>query len=112
MSPDLQHLYVASSQNNEVVEYDYNYAAGTATNPQVIATAAQGLSGPNSMVFSPDGSKLYVANINGNGITQLNPDGSMPAPTSRVDRVLRSAVWPLMATRCWPAASMAEPSRS
>ncbi|HEY4310742.1 MAG TPA: SMP-30/gluconolactonase/LRE family protein [Pirellulales bacterium] len=80
VSPDLNHLYVASSQNNEVVEYDYNYHTETATNPQVIATAANGLAMPNSMVFSPDGSKLFVANLNGTGISQLNPDGSNAGP--------------------------------
>ncbi|MBX9652580.1 SMP-30/gluconolactonase/LRE family protein [bacterium] len=75
VSPDGTKLYVASSQNNEVVQYDYNYAAGTATNPTVFATAANGLSFPNSMAFSSDGSILYVANLGGTGITQLNAAG-------------------------------------
>ena len=71
-SRDLSHIYVSSSQNNEVVRYDYNYAAGTATNATVFATAAQGLNFPNDMIFSADGSKLYVAGLNGLGISQLN----------------------------------------
>jgi sugar lactone lactonase YvrE len=80
VSPDHTRLFVASSQNNEVVEYDYNYAAGTATDPTVFATAAEGLSFPNSMVFSPDGSKLYVANLGGDGVTQLNLNGTSAGP--------------------------------
>jgi DNA-binding beta-propeller fold protein YncE len=75
VSPDLTKLYVASSQNSQVVQYDYNYALGTATNPTVFATAADGLAFPNSMVFSQDGSKLYVANLNDVGVTQLNAGG-------------------------------------
>jgi len=71
-SPDLSHIYVASSQNDQVVRYDYDYAAGTATNATVFATAAQGLNFPNDMVFSQDGSTLYVAGLNGQGISQLN----------------------------------------
>ena len=80
VSPDLTKLFVASSQNNEVVEYDYNYAAGTATNPTVFATAADGLAYPNSMVFSPDGSKLYVANLGGSGVSQFNATGGVAGP--------------------------------
>lgn len=80
LSPDHTKLFVASSQNNEVVEYDYNYAAGTATNPSVFATAAQGLEFPSSMVFSPDGTKLYVANLGGDGVSQLNLNGTSAGP--------------------------------
>lgn len=75
VSPDGTKLYVASSQNNEVVQYDYNYAAGTATNPTVFATATNGLAFPSSMAYSADGSILYVANLGGTGITQLNAGG-------------------------------------
>jgi len=75
VSPDHTKLYVASSQNNQIVAYDYNYAAGTAANPTVFATAAQGLAFPNAMSFSQDGTKLYVANLGGGGITQLNAAG-------------------------------------
>ncbi|HVU88804.1 MAG TPA: SMP-30/gluconolactonase/LRE family protein [Pirellulales bacterium] len=77
VSPDHTKLFVANSQANNVIEYDYNYAAGTVSNPTVFATAADGLSFPNSMAFSPDGSKLYVANLNGTGITQLNATGGV-----------------------------------
>jgi DNA-binding beta-propeller fold protein YncE len=75
VSPDGTKLYVASSQNNAVVQYDYDYAAGTATNPTVFATSANGLAFPNSMAFSSDGSILYVANLGGTGISQLNTGG-------------------------------------
>lgn len=80
LSPDHTKLFVASSQNNEVVEYNYDAATGTAGDPTVFATAAQGLAFPNSMVFSPDGTKLYVANLGGTGVTQLNLDGTSAGP--------------------------------
>ena len=80
LSPDHTKLFVASSQNNEVVEYDYNAALGTATDPTVFATAAQGLEFPNSMVFSPDGTTLYVANLGGDGVTPLNMNGTSAGP--------------------------------
>jgi len=75
VSPDHSKLYVASSQNNVVVRYDYDYANGTATNATVFATAANGLQFPNSMKFSGDGSVLYVANLGGSGIAKLNLSG-------------------------------------
>jgi len=75
VSPDLTKLFVASSQSNTVVRYDYNYAAATASNPTVIATAADGLAFPNSMVYSPAGDKIYVANLGGTGISQIDPNG-------------------------------------
>ncbi len=80
LSPDHTKLFVASSQNNLVMEYNYNYASGTVTNPTVFASGAQGLEFPNSMVFSPDGTKLYIANLGGDGVTQLNLDGSSAGP--------------------------------
>ncbi len=76
VSPDGSHLFVASSQSNEVVRYDYNLGAATVSNPIVFADASKGLSFPNSMVFSPSGTTLYVANLGGVGITRLNLDGS------------------------------------
>jgi DNA-binding beta-propeller fold protein YncE len=78
LSPDNKKLYVTSSQNNRVVRYDYNNAAGTATNPTVFATA--GLSFPNSILFSKDGSKMYVSNLGGSGVAQFNPDGTSAGP--------------------------------
>jgi len=80
VSPDRSKLYVASSQNDQVVRYDYDYANGTATNGTVFATAANGLAFPNAMKFSADGSVLYVANLNGSGITKLNPAGGNAGP--------------------------------
>jgi sugar lactone lactonase YvrE len=74
LSPDNKKLYVASSQNNRVVRYDYNFSAGTATNPTVFATA--GLMFPNSILFSTDGNKVYVSNLGGSGVAQFNTDGS------------------------------------
>jgi DNA-binding beta-propeller fold protein YncE len=78
LSPDNKKLYVASSQNGRVVRYDYNFAAGTATNPTVFATA--GLMFPNSILFSKDGSKIYVSNLGGSGIAQFNTDGTSAGP--------------------------------
>ena len=77
VSPDHTKLFVANSEANDVIEYDYNYAAGTVSNPTVFGTAADGLSFPSSMVFSPNGSTLYVANLNGAGITQYNATGGV-----------------------------------
>jgi sugar lactone lactonase YvrE len=71
-------LYVTSSQNNRVVQYDYNYAAGTATNPTVFATA--GLMFPNSILFSKDGSRMYVSNLGGSGVAQYNANGTSAGP--------------------------------
>lgn len=80
VSPDQTKLYVASGQNNLVVRYDYDYAAGTATNPWVLATAAEGLAFPNSIIFSPSGDRIFVSNLGGTGVTQLNLDGSVAGP--------------------------------
>lgn len=74
VSPDLKHLFVASSQTNSVVRYDYDYKAGVATNPSVFAT--QGLMFPNSILFSKDGQTMYVSNLGGSGVAQFGPDGS------------------------------------
>ncbi|REK18076.1 MAG: hypothetical protein DWQ37_04930 [Planctomycetota bacterium] len=74
VSPDGTELYVASSQNNQVVRYDYDFAAGTATNPSVFAST--GLAFPNSVLFSQDGSTVYVSNLGGTGVAQFNTDGT------------------------------------
>jgi SMP-30/Gluconolactonase/LRE-like region/PEP-CTERM motif len=74
LSPDQSKLYVASSQNNQVVRYDYNRVAGTATNATVFATT--GLSFPNSIAFSADGDTIYVSNLGGTGVAQFNTDGT------------------------------------
>lgn len=75
MSPDYSQLYVSSSQLNQVVKYDYDRVTGTATNPTIFADASNDLSFPNDIKFSPDGSKIYVANLNG-GVSQFHVDGS------------------------------------
>jgi hypothetical protein len=75
MSPDFKELFVSSSQNNKVMRYDYNVAAGVASNPTIFADASNGLAFPNDIKFSPDGSKVYVANLSG-GVSRFNADGS------------------------------------
>lgn len=86
LSPDLSKLYISSAQNSRLVSYDYNYAAGTATNPIILAEGrADGLAFPNAILIEPDGSKLYVSNLDptliGNvyvstGVAQFYPDGT------------------------------------
>ena len=75
ISPDFTELYVSSSQNNLVMKYDYNRATGVATNPTIFADATAGLDFPNDIQFSPDGSKIYVANLGG-GVSQFFANGS------------------------------------
>lgn len=75
MSPDFTELYVSSSQNNSVLKYDYDPATGVATDPTIFADATDGLAFPNDIKFSPDGSKVYVANLDG-GVSRFNADGS------------------------------------
>ncbi len=76
ISPDSTELFVSSSQNNRVMKYDYNAATGMATNPTIFADAAGGLAFPNDIKFSPDGGKIYVANLGGGNVTRFNTDGS------------------------------------
>ena len=78
ISPDNKRLYVTSSVNSRVVSYDYNFATGTATNPTVFASA--GLMFPNYILFSKDGSKIYVSNLGGSGVAQFNTDGTSAGP--------------------------------
>jgi DNA-binding beta-propeller fold protein YncE len=78
ISPDNKKLFITSSQNNRVVRYDYNFAAGTATNPTVFAST--GLAFPNSILFSKDGNKIYVSNLGGAGVAQFNLDGTSAGP--------------------------------
>ncbi len=75
MSPDFKELFVSSSQNNRVMKYDYDPTTGVATNPTIFADATGGLAFPNDIQFSPDGSKIYVANLSG-GVSRFNVDGS------------------------------------
>jgi hypothetical protein len=75
MSPDFTELYVSSSQNNRVMKYDYDAATGVASSPTIFADASDGLAFPNDIRFSPDGSKVYVANLSG-GVSRFYADGS------------------------------------
>ena len=77
LSPDLSQLYVSSFQNARVVRYDYHHESGTASNPMIFAEgAADHLVSPNSILFSNDGSTIYISNLGGSGIARLNIDGS------------------------------------
>jgi hypothetical protein len=77
LSPDLSKLYVSSFQNGRVVGYDYNHEAGTAGNPTVFAEgAADNLISPNSILFSKDGSTIYISNLGGSGVARFNLDGT------------------------------------
>jgi hypothetical protein len=79
MSPDFTELYVSSSQNNRVMKYDYDATTGAASNPTIFADGSDGLEFPNDIRFSPDGGKVYVANLNG-GVSRFNTDGSSAGP--------------------------------
>ncbi len=76
VSPDLTKLYVTSSQNNRVMRYDYNYAAGTVSNAMVFADNIDGLQFPNFIKFNAAGDKIYISNLGGSGVVQLNLDGT------------------------------------
>ena len=81
LSPDLTKLYVASFQNSQIVAYDYNRTAGTASNPTVFAAGfADNLATPSSILFSQDGSTMYVSNLGGTGVARFNLDGSTAGP--------------------------------
>jgi sugar lactone lactonase YvrE len=79
ISPDRTKLFVSSFQGG-VTRYDYSYATHTATNPIAFAGAADGLSAPNALLFSQDGSTLYVSNLGGTGVSRFNLDGSSAGP--------------------------------
>ncbi len=84
VSPDRTELYIASSNNSQVVRYDYNFQAGTATNPTVIATADSGLSFPNSIEFNAAGNTIYVSNLDysppSGGVIPLTLSGASAGP--------------------------------
>jgi hypothetical protein len=79
ISPDLTKLYVASSQNNELVQYNFDVGTGTASNPVVLATSAQGINYPSSIAYDAANSHIYVSNLGG-GVVQLNLDGTSAGP--------------------------------
>jgi hypothetical protein len=81
ISPDAKEIYVSSSQNNLVVKYDYSAATGKASNPSIFADASDGLAFPNDIQFSPDGSKIYVANLGAGRVAQFNTDGTSAGPS-------------------------------
>ncbi len=78
VSPDMTKLYVSNFQTQSITQFDYDYAAGTATNPTVFATA--GLLAPSTIRFSQDGTKMLVSNLGGTGVAQFNLDGSSAGP--------------------------------
>ena len=86
ISPDRAELYVSSSNNSEVVRYDYSYQAGTAANPTVIATGDSGLSFPSSIAFNSAGDTIYVSNLNYSpsppmgGVVPMTPSGASAGP--------------------------------
>lgn len=86
ISPDYTKIYVSSSQLNQVVAYEYDRFAGAAANPTIFADASDGLSFPNDIQFSPDGNKIYVANLNG-GVSRFHLNG-----TSAGDKLLLPTV--------------------
>lgn len=76
ISPDSTKMYVASSGNSQVMQYDFNATTGVASNPVVFADSTDGLSFPNSILFSPSGNTIYVSNLGGTGVARFNTDGS------------------------------------
>jgi autotransporter-associated beta strand protein len=84
ISPDRTELYVSSSNNSQVVRYDYNYQAGTATNPTVFANGDSGLSFPSSIAFNAAGNTIYVSNLDDTGptvgVVPLTPSGASAGP--------------------------------
>ncbi len=84
ISPDRTELYISSSNNSEVVRYDYNYHSGAATNPTVIATGDSGLSFPSSIAFNSAGGTMYVSSLDysppSGGVVPLTPSGASAGP--------------------------------
>jgi hypothetical protein len=76
-SPDGSQLLVASRQNSQIIQYDFD--GQTATNPTVLIDA--GITVPASLEFSPNFEKIYVSNLGGPAfdgatVSQFAPDGS------------------------------------
>lgn len=76
ISPDQTKIFVTSTGNNQVVQYDYSVATGLATNGSVFANGSDGIAFPSAVKYSQDGSKVYVSNLGSTGVAQFNPDGS------------------------------------
>jgi hypothetical protein len=79
LSPDSTKLYVSSFQTSKVVQYDYDFAQGTASNPTIFAIT--GLAAPSAIRFSQDGDTIYVSNLGGTGVAQFHTDGSSAGPS-------------------------------
>ena len=101
LSPDGTQLYVSSSQTNNVIRYDYSRSAGTASNPSVFATAAEGLQFPSSITFSPDGDTIYVSNLGGTGVARFRHDGTSAGPALAP---ASSSAFPQLSGLAWTSA--------
>jgi hypothetical protein len=90
LSPDLKKLYISSAQNSRLISYDYDYAGGTAHNPTILAEGRDdGLAFPNAILVEPDGSKIYVSNLDptqvgdiyvSTGVAQFYSNGTSAGP--------------------------------
>jgi trimeric autotransporter adhesin len=75
ISPDNNHLYVASELNNAIVAFERNINTGALT---YLATYQDGINGINGLggvrdlAISPDGTRLYAASINDNALAVFN----------------------------------------
>ena len=56
------------------------HVSGVTTNPTIFANAAEGLAFPSSILFSQDGSKVYVSNLGGAGVAQFDTNGAVAGP--------------------------------
>lgn len=86
VSPDGNHVYVASVQDDAVVLYDRNAATGLLTRNPLKPTLYQdgvagvdGLDGASSVAVSPDGFCVYVASRVEDAVASFsrNPDGTL-----------------------------------
>jgi hypothetical protein len=82
LSPNFKQLYVSSSLGRKVMEYDYDAATASVSNPRVFADASNGLTFPNDIRFSPDGNTIYVANLSSSsgGVFQFDAQGNSAGP--------------------------------
>jgi 6-phosphogluconolactonase len=78
ISPDGQHLYVATRISNSVNAYDIGFGSGSLTPIPGSPFATDGTNG-KALAFTPDGKRLYVSNSLSNNITGFNvaSDGSL-----------------------------------
>lgn len=81
ISPNGSKLYVTSRLNSAVVEYNYSGTTATYSKSITSANAAPStIDAPASVLFSPDGSTMYVSNLGqqamANTVARLNADGT------------------------------------